>query len=230
MRDPLQIKIIEQEDDDDESDEEEDVKSDGDEESPKGTPKGTPEPQMPDGFARLTLHADGRAPDGAKASEAWDIPAPKHKERLPLPNAPAAAGEARSAPELQRLAPEDDDGHIEYKVRGRSYMVMPSCAYNSVQLKLVNISDERFEHLLSQMQWRLSEGQGKAIYRLGVTDSGEQVGLPVVELDASIETVKKMATQLKADVHIVSRKAGLQGETAELLVEKRYAARSLPYF
>ena len=71
------------------------------------------------------------------------------------------------------------------------------------------------------MQWRLSEGQGKAIYRLGVTDSGEQVGLPVVELDASIETVKKMATQLKADVHLVSRKQGVQGETAELLVEKR---------
>ena len=57
----------------------------------------------------------------------------------------------------------------------------------------MNISDERFEHLLSQMQWRLSEGQGKAIYRLGVTDSGEQVGLPAVELDSSIETVRQAA-------------------------------------
>lgn len=43
------------------------------------------------------------------------------------------------------------------------------------QLKLINITDERFEHLVSQMQFRLSEGQGKAIYRIGVSDSGELV-------------------------------------------------------
>ena len=42
----------------------------------------------------------------------WTIPS-KNKDRLPLE---PTTDVSRSAPELQRLAPEDDDGHIEYKV------------------------------------------------------------------------------------------------------------------
>lgn len=114
MKDPLQIKIIEQADEEDSDDEDDD--SEPEEDSPKGTPKGPPlQVTLPIG---LTHSADGKANDGAK-SEAWDIPGPKNKERLPLPELPTS-DTARSAPELQRLAPEDDDGHIEYKVRCNS--------------------------------------------------------------------------------------------------------------
>lgn len=110
MKDPLQIKIIEQADEEDSSDEDDD--SEPEEDSPKGTPKGT-HSGIP--FIASPCSSDGKANDVAK-SEAWDIPGPKNKERLPLPELPIS-DVARSAPELQRLAPEDDDGHIEYKVR-----------------------------------------------------------------------------------------------------------------
>lgn len=47
------------------------------------------------------------------------------------------------------LIPEPSDGNVEYK------------------LKLVEPSESRFEHLVTQMKWRLREGQGEAIYEIG---------------------------------------------------------------
>lgn len=47
------------------------------------------------------------------------------------------------------LPPEDAEGNVEYK------------------LKLVDPSESRFEHLVTQMKWRLREGQGEAIYEIG---------------------------------------------------------------
>ena len=47
------------------------------------------------------------------------------------------------------LPPEPEQGNIEYK------------------LKLVSPSSQRFEHLVTQMKWRLREGHGEAIYQIG---------------------------------------------------------------
>lgn len=52
----------------------------------------------------------------------------------------------------ERLPPEPEQGNIEYK------------------LKLVNPSSQRFEHLVTQMKWRLREGHGEAIYQIGRAD------------------------------------------------------------
>jgi GTPase len=45
--------------------------------------------------------------------------------------------------DFMSLPPEPQQGNIEYK------------------LKLVNPSSHRLEHLVTQMKWRLREGQGK---------------------------------------------------------------------
>lgn len=50
------------------------------------------------------------------------------------------------------LPPEPEQGNVEYK------------------LKLINPSSQRFEHLVTQMKWRLREGQGEAIYRIGTSN------------------------------------------------------------
>lgn len=50
------------------------------------------------------------------------------------------------------LPPEPEQGNIEYK------------------LKLINPSSQRFEHLVTQMKWRLKEGQGVAIYQIGTNN------------------------------------------------------------
>jgi hypothetical protein len=53
------------------------------------------------------------------------------------------------------LPPEPQFGNIEYK------------------LKLISPSKQRLDHLVTQLKWRLNEGNGEAIYEIGVTDSGE---------------------------------------------------------
>lgn len=50
------------------------------------------------------------------------------------------------------LPPEPEQGNIEYK------------------LKLINPSSQRFEHLVTQMKWRLREGHGEAIYQIGTNN------------------------------------------------------------
>ena len=64
------------------------------------------------------------------------------------------------------------------------------------KLKLLSPTASRFEHLVTQMKWRLREGQGEAIYEIGVSDSGFMTGLSDEDMDDSICTLKKMADKL----------------------------------
>ncbi|XP_047495621.1 GTP-binding protein 2-like isoform X1 [Penaeus chinensis] len=106
-----------------------------------------------------------------------------------------------------QLPSEPQEGNIEYK------------------LKLVNPNHERFKRLVSQMQWRLREGLGEAIYEIGVEDSGILLGLTQEELGASMATLRRMAKQLGASLTVIREKtiSGHNGEirkAAEVLVRK----------
>lgn len=68
----------------------------------------------------------------------------------------------------------------------------------------MNPSSSRMQHLITQMKWRLREGQGEAIYELGVEDGGAMTGLTDRELEASMKTIRKMATALSASLVVVS--------------------------
>ncbi|KAG0031590.1 GTP binding protein [Podila clonocystis] len=86
------------------------------------------------------------------------------------------------------LPPEVDiEGNIEYK------------------LKLIATAPDRFEHLVTQLKWRLSEGHGSAIYEIGVADDGSFVGLSPEDMDVSLKTLHRMAEFLKADVTILRK-------------------------
>ena len=61
------------------------------------------------------------------------------------------------------------------------------------KLKLINPSSSRLEHLITQMKWRLKEGQGEAIYKIGVEDNGVCAGLTDDELEATVNTLETMA-------------------------------------
>lgn len=101
------------------------------------------------------------------------------------------------------LPPEPQLGNIEYK------------------LKLINPSSQRFEHLVTQMKWRLREGHGEAVYEIGVSDSGYLQGLNDVDMAASLETLRKMAYKLGASTTILRRKTlPSQRSVAEVLVRK----------
>lgn len=106
------------------------------------------------------------------------------------------------------LPPEIEEGNVEYK------------------LKLVNPSPHRFEHLVTQMKWRLEEGQGEAIYEIGVEDNGLLVGLSNSDLMASVHTLERMAEKLGATLttlrdRVVEGEEGDDDKRAlEILVRK----------
>ncbi|KAJ3043367.1 GTP binding protein, partial [Rhizophlyctis rosea] len=103
------------------------------------------------------------------------------------------------------LPPEVEEGNVEYK------------------LKLIDPPPERFDHLVTQMKWRLAEGYGEAMYEIGVSDRGDLVGLLPADLEASIATLRRMGEVLSADVCIVREKeVGTDPvrKVAEVLVRK----------
>uniref|UniRef100_A0A672NFS2 GTP-binding protein 2-like n=1 Tax=Sinocyclocheilus grahami TaxID=75366 RepID=A0A672NFS2_SINGR len=83
------------------------------------------------------------------------------------------------------LPPEAEEGNIEYK------------------LKLVNPTQYRFEHLATQMKWRLQEGRGEAVYQIGVEDNGLLVGLMEEDMKASLKTLRRMAERVGADITVL---------------------------
>ncbi|XP_058410254.1 GTP-binding protein 2 isoform X2 [Diceros bicornis minor] len=105
------------------------------------------------------------------------------------------------------LPPEAEDGNIEYK------------------LKLVNPSQYRFEHLVTQMKWRLQEGRGEAVYQIGVEDNGLLVGLAEEEMRASLKTLHRMAEKVGADITVLRERevdydSDMPRKITEVLVRK----------
>ncbi|XP_014275883.1 GTP-binding protein 2 isoform X2 [Halyomorpha halys] len=102
-----------------------------------------------------------------------------------------------------QLPPEPQLGNIEYK------------------LKLLNPSRTRFQHLVTQLKWRLREGGGEAIYEIGVEDNGLLAGLPSHEMDASLKTLSQMAAELGATTSVLrEREVGCGRKVTEVLVRK----------
>jgi len=102
---------------------------------------------------------------------------PSESPRVPspwdpfLPTPPSAASSLGKCSGIPKLAPEVEEGNVEYK------------------LKLTNISPARFDRLVTQLKWRLLEGGGQAYYELGVADSGALIGLTRNDLEQSLETL-----------------------------------------
>ena len=81
---------------------------------------------------------------------------------------------SKSIKSTKILDPESDNGNIEYKI------------------KLDNFSSKKFCSLVSQLIFRLSEGVGECIYKIGIMDCGLPIGTPQKALDTSISTLKLM--------------------------------------
>jgi hypothetical protein len=73
----------------------------------------------------------------------------------------------------------------------------------SINHQTVDPTPARFARLVTQLKWRLLEGQGQAYYEIGVADSGLLIGLTKRDLEKSIETLEEMAGEIGASVIIV---------------------------
>lgn len=135
---------------------------------------------------------------------------PGSSATAPAPQGSSPGDSASNGRSYQFLDAEDDEGDVEYKWR------------------LTSITDARFENLVTQMQFRVSEGCGQCLYELGVADNGTPRGLPPAEYAESVETIQRMARRLQFDCavlqeHQVSAAAGEPLYCAELLVSRRQA-------
>jgi len=113
---------------------------------------------------------------------------------------------SHSEGDFTSLPPEPQQGNVEYK------------------LKLVNPTNQRMEHLVTQMKWRLREGQGEAIYEIGVEDNGLMTGLCDEDMDSSLDTLREMARRLGATIEVLRDRAVVTENgprlVAEILVRK----------
>lgn len=71
----------------------------------------------------------------------------------------------------------------------------------------MNPSSSRLEHLVTQLKWRLQEGQGEAIYEIGVEDNGMLTGLSEDELQSSLNTLNIMAARLGAHTTLLRNRS-----------------------
>ncbi|KAJ2275373.1 hypothetical protein J3F81_001842 [Coemansia sp. RSA 371] len=109
---------------------------------------------------------------------------------------------------VTKLPPElDEAGNVEYKT------------------KLDNTSSHRAIHLATQLQWRLAEGDGHALYIVGVHDNGDVVGISDKEFEHTIDTLENMAQQLD-NARIVSIKKRVLHDSERVVAEVRLAQKA----
>ena len=82
--------------------------------------------------------------------------------------------------------PEKEVGNKEYK-----WKLIPDSYHNVFKKK---------NKIASQMKYRLYEGNGKAIYLIGVTDSGRSVGLCQNDIYKSIKFINDSAEIIKTNI------------------------------
>lgn len=85
------------------------------------------------------------------------------------------------------LPPEVEEGNKEYK------------------RYLINLSDIRFQQLLTQMKWRINEGNGKAYYYIGVEDDGSIYNLNNKQAGESLKNLKKLVLAADGKIKSVDR-------------------------
>ena len=91
---------------------------------------------------------------------------------------------------IKKLPPEIEEGNIEYKVCKSQLISLKQLLKYYFKLKLIDPTPTRFEHLVTQMKWRLQEGFGEAIYEIGVEDNGSCCGLSEDDMIKSLDTLK----------------------------------------
>eukprot|EP00873_Tetraselmis_striata_P015288 jgi/Tetstr1/435552/TSEL_024455.t1 len=185
----------------------------------KGRPK--PKARKPISQAKPERSADADASgDGVGCTwrpVGWQGGAPRPggapgalPDKLLRINAGLYGSERRSAA-VEWLPPESEEGNTEYKLRLRSP------------------PPPRLQQLITQMQYRLSEGGGVAYYYVGVEDNGYPRGLDAEPLEESLAGVMRMADALDAAAVVDRLLHAPHGRVAVRLRVARLATHAAGY-
>ena len=106
-------------------------------------------------------------------------------------------------PKARQIKQENDEGNIEYKYR------------------LCKFSDSnRLNKLITQLNYRLYQGDGKAIYNLGFMDDGTPKGLPMDDILESLNNLYQMCSQINANLESFRAFQGEEGYCANVYITK----------
>ena len=119
----------------------------------------------------------------------------------------AESGQLRKA---EMLTAEIEEGNNEYK------------------FKLTNLSEDQFTHRITQLNWRLNEGNDEAVYEIGVEDDGNPLGLSSDDLNESLLNLKRMADMVGCCMNVQQFLKGEVGITAKVLLKRTERLRVTP--
>ena len=93
------------------------------------------------------------------------------------------------------------------------------------KLKLINKSKERIQGLITQMKFRLREGNGTCFYEIGLEDNGNPLGLSEEELKQSLDTLYLMSQEIGAQMNIMNFFEGKAGLIAEIMITQANSSK-----
>lgn len=92
--------------------------------------------------------------------------------------------------------------------------------YGNKEYKLHLIIKKNFDHIInkkaSQMLFRIIEGNGKALYIIGIKDNGDAVGIEYKKLIDSINTIKQICEKIDASIKNIRFYKGIEGYIATI--------------
>ena len=103
-----------------------------------------------------------------------------------------------------KLKPEIEEGNIEYK------------------RKITKPTTERLNQLITQMKWRLNEGNGEAIYYIGVEDNGSISGISNNDLKESIKNIKIMIKNIDGKLIKLEKKIINRQQFYKIIIHKKF--------
>lgn len=106
---------------------------------------------------------------------------------------------------IPRQPKENDEGNKEYK--------------RHLKTNNNNVIDF-YNRRASQMKYRLYEGNGKAIYMLGVEDNGSVIGLSLDDMIITITNIKEIAKIIEANIRNIRIYDGDNGLIATVRLHK----------
>lgn len=106
---------------------------------------------------------------------------------------------------INYIPPENNKGCCEYKLK---------LIYNIDEVK-----EKKKIKIASQMKYRLFQGNGKAIYILGVSDKGDIEGIEEHELEESIQFIEEASKSINASIYKKRIYKGNNGFIATLRIE-----------
>jgi GTPase len=105
---------------------------------------------------------------------------------------------------IKNHPPEDDNGNIEYKV-----IFSPK-------------DNERKEKILSQMSYRIAEGNGEAFYKIGLDDDGTSIGITEKEYNDVIVLFEELTKKRNFSFKLISEeKVTEERKVYEFLVREK---------